>query len=471
MRRVNAFSVVFFLFFIFCYAAGAESTSTNADNWRIGVFEFLFRNPPDGLGYLKNSIPLYILNAARQYSPVHELSKEELRLRFLKDKEKKIISIRKELSSLRVKKDSLFLDGDFEDKDLESINSSITKKKKELMEIENSMPETSGKSALPVLFVPEKGLNSIPDLKLDTVPLLKGLDFALYGEIEVIDKWIYVSVYTYNYITSRRNLVYGKLVDPSGINSELPVMADSIKRSVSGKNPPVLIVKGDPPGAYYNLGGGPDYLAGYPEYGIEAGRYTVSVHKEGYYPYTAEVDLHDGKTTEISYTLEKKKTGFIVVSSFPAGADLYLDSWWVGKTPVILEDPVLPSYAELVKEGYSGEKVMIGDSPGVRNYSFSLSPEKIDRDMIMEHRRNKFYDSFGAFIVSLVIPVVSYGISSDYGYAYNNSLVSGVSEAESDRLMSSSALWYNVYMGGVFLSTSLFVNMVVNLYSYISLYQ
>ncbi len=114
---------------------------------------------------------------------------------------------------------------------------------------------------------------------------------------------------------------------------------------------------------------------------------------------------------------------------------------------------------------------MIGDAPGVRNYSFFLSPEKIDKNRIMEHRRNKFYDSFGAFIVSLVIPVVSYGISSDYGYAYNNSLVSGVSEAESDRLMSSSALWYNVYMGGIFLSTSLFVNMVVNLYSYISLYQ
>ncbi len=351
MRKVSAFSVVFFLFFTFCYAAGAESPDKNTDSWRIGVFEFIFRNPPDGLGYLKNSIPLYILNAARQYSSVHELSKEEQRFRFLKNKEKKVVSIRKELSSLLIKKDRLFLDGNFDEKNLESINASITKKKKELMELENSMPETSDNSSLPVLFVPDKGLNAIPDLKPDTVPLLKGFDFAVYGEIEVIDKWIYVSVYTYNYITSRRNSLYGKLLAPSDINGELPAIADSVKRSVFGKNPPVLIVKGDPAGAYYNLDGGADYLAGYPEYGIGAGRYTLSVHKEGYYPYTTEAELNDGETTEIGYTLEKRKQDLLSCRPFlqarictliPGGLErrlLYLR---------ILSFPPMPSWSRRV---------------------------------------------------------------------------------------------------------------------------
>ena len=197
----------------------------------------------------------------------------------------------------------------------------------------------------------------------------------------------------------------------------------------------------------------------------------MTVHKRGYMDEKREIVLKSGERTEVTYTLTKEKTGFAVINSFPSGADLYIDSVWMGRTPFLLKDPVYPSYIQVVKEDYSERSYMLDNEEADKNINLILSPAKLDKDRIQERRRKTFYNSLGAFIVSIAIPAISYGLSSDYGYAYNSCIISaGVSSTESDRLMNASNLWYNIYLGGIFISASLFIDMAIKLENYISFY-
>ena len=60
-------------------------------------------------------------------------------------------------------------------------------------------------------------------------------------------------------------------------------------------------------------------------------------------------------------------------------------------------------------------------------------------------------------------------MSSDYGYAYNREIdpSTPTNFTEADRLMQLSTSWYNVYLGGIFLNLTLFVNTIFDLLEYI----
>jgi len=71
------------------------------------------------------------------------------------------------------------------------------------------------------------------------------------------------------------------------------------------------------------------------DYPITSGSHTISVEKEGYESYTEYVNVNSGETYNIYATLTKSY-GYLNVYSNPTDADVYVDGYYEGKTPLHL---------------------------------------------------------------------------------------------------------------------------------------
>ncbi len=463
MGSKGFFGVTLLLLILSVSTADAlEKNEGKTDLWRVCLLGLDGKKLSSEYTYLVDSIPFSLQNTLEDIKE-HNLSDTE-KIRWLeKERDKVTAKTEKELSALYKKRDLLFFSGNGGDK--ERIASEITAKKEELNRIKGQL------AYLPPDFLDINVTFEDRSIPFDEIRNLKGCDQTVYGTLETIDRWLFLSIRVYNHVTGKDNEVFADLMDPEDISKAVETVSLKIAGVVSGKNPPVLVVSGTPADAFFNLNGGENYLSGYPVRDFTSGNYSLTVHKQGYKDEKKIINLEEGKRTEVEYSLERKNSGFAVINTVPSGADLYLDSVWMGRSPLILEDPVFPSYLKVEKEGYLGEGCMLEDKSGNRNFSIDLTSIDVNKDLIRENRRKTFYNSLGLFIVSLAVPVVSYGISSDYGYAYNSSIDSySTSGTESDRLMSISNTWYSIYLGGIFVSTSLFIDMAIKLGSYISFY-
>lgn len=449
----------------------ALNLSADDIRWKVGVAGFSGENLSLEYRYLTDSIPMELFESIKNIK-AHFLSEREKELLGSKKKDEKILALKKDLSKLLRTRDMFFFGIEGPSDGINDVKEKIKNKRKELDMAEAEGVSLFEQDSIPVELVDDgtkTGIIKGKEVSVDVVGSLKGYDQLVFGELEKIDRWLYFSVYSYNYLTGEKIDIFSTLIEPKEINSAVGKAVTETVKIVSGSNPPVLLVTGKPEDAFFSVDNGPNNIAGYPVPIFSPGNHKIRIHRKGYLSEERTVDIFEGKSTEVNYKLSRVRTGFAVVSSVPSGADVYLDSEWVGKTPVILEDPVLPSYLSIMKEGFTGKNSIIDNRE--RNYIFIMDPEKVNLNDIQEKRRRHFYNSLGAFVISIAVPVISYGISSEYGYAYNTSiLTSGISSSETDRLMSVSNSWYNLYLGGVFISASLFINMAVNLNSYISLY-
>ncbi|HWQ68219.1 MAG TPA: PEGA domain-containing protein [Methanospirillum sp.] len=98
-----------------------------------------------------------------------------------------------------------------------------------------------------------------------------------------------------------------------------------------------VLVKSDPAGAIVTLDNTANmYQTPYQYYGLKTGRHTLTIKKMGYQIYTNnDVVVSPGMVTNIYAVLIKDPNyGTIRVSSYPAGADVYVDGTLRGKTIV-----------------------------------------------------------------------------------------------------------------------------------------
>ncbi len=460
---------IFLMLFILSFSAHAQNASVE-NLWRVGVTDFRMIETDSIYGYLKTSIPLALLRGIKEI-PSHVLSSEEMEGWKRRERDRILFKKGKELSELFKRKDSLLFDDASINTEQLKLEKQIEEKKLEITNIQSDDSSISVPTVLDIDFCEENKTESLRKLtgnSIEGIYSLKEFDQIIYGELVMVDQWIYLYIQMYNYLTKKEDTLYRALVDPESISRILPDIISSLRKQIYGREPPVLLVKGQPADSFYNLNKGPDFLTDSPVSTLDPGTYHLTVHRDGYYPEEHDIVLKDGEKLTVSYSLKKKKTGFMSISTFPDGADVYSGSMWIGKSPVILKDPVLPDYLSLKKEGYNEIHLIMDEHARSRNFRFFLTPDSINRERMVETQRKKFYNSFAFFIISLSVPVISYGFSSDYGYAYNQ--IPDPYSEEAYRLMTNSTLWYNIYLGGTFISTSLFINMAIDLWNYIKLY-
>jgi len=465
-------SLFILLLFLTAFQTVSGQESEKKLSWIVGVFSFDTKGAGNSLILLKNTIPRALLNALNDI-PHHLLNSDE-QLGWIRRDYKKAITLKeKELSALYEKKSKLLFSDSNTNVNQVQYLEKIEEKKNEISSLKENTSLFSHTSTLPVVLYKGNKNGLLADFtgsSEDNIIYKKEIDQAIYGKLEMIDQWLYLSVYIYNYLTHRKETLYKNIINPEEVHKVIPEIISAVRLKVTGRKPAILTVKGSPSDAFYSLDGGQVHLTGVPVSTFLPGSYKLKIYRNGYSPKQYSVVLKSGEEKEVLFNLEKLKTGFISLSTFPNNADIYTGSLWLGKSPVIVKNPVFPEYITIKKDGYIPYTTILDKTLPDRNVKIFLSSDKINPDRMMDNRRRKFYNSFAAFVVSLLVPVISYGLSSDYGYAYNNIITTDPFGEEAQRLMNSSTLWYNLYLGGTFISSALFINMAVDLQDYIKLY-
>ncbi|MCK5152728.1 MAG: hypothetical protein KAQ93_00090 [Spirochaetales bacterium] len=411
------------------------------------------KNIDSSFSHLVNSLPM-LLYSNLQYSPSHQYSKEEL----VKIKEKKIekleIDYLNDLSELKEKYDNYFFSNNFKRDEYNLIKEDIEKKELLIDNLDISGIEDIDTS-VPVNFLISNEANEKPGLETS--------DMVFKGSLEKLDEWILIQFHVENNILNTEDLIYKSVTSTNNLVDLIPEISSSLKTIILGRawsslvfdlypNDSNIVVKN-------NLG---MTVSSEFEY-LYPGIYNIDISKPGYISKTISIELKELQTLVIDTKLEMKKQSIISLQSFPSGADLYSGATWIGKTPVLIKNLLNPTFLTIKLEGYNDRKYIFNET-SEHDIKVYLQSSFIDYDRITSRKRNIFYKSFSYFLVSIPLSMISFGISSDYAYAYDREISYS---SETDRLKLLSNTWYNVYLGAVFINITLFINTIFDLVDYI----
>jgi len=172
-----------------------------------------------------------------------------------------------------------------------------------------------------------------------------------------------------------------------------------------------------PPGASVEVDGQPPGTgrSGFDD--LEPGSHDVRVSAPGHREELRSVELAAGTETSLSVTLEALDLGAIAVASDPPGADAWLDAVWQGRTPLDIPRP--GERARLVVSLPDGPEAALTVGPfSPAELSISLSEAALRSSADQAAARDRFYGSFGWFVLSLPVPFYSYSWAVDWAIEY-----------------------------------------------------
>jgi hypothetical protein len=96
-------------------------------------------------------------------------------------------------------------------------------------------------------------------------------------------------------------------------------------------------------------------------------------------------------------------------------------------------------------------------------------PDLVDQAALVDERRAGFYQAFGAFVLSLPVPIVFNGLYQGVLSIFPADASDNpqLSRDENARLARRGTVYFYVSRGGMFISAGLFVNLAVQLGRYI----
>jgi hypothetical protein len=215
-----------------------------------------------------------------------------------------------------------------------------------------------------------------------------------------------------------------------------------------------VLVDGRPPGTGRNRF---DDLA--------PGAHELRVSAPGYREEVRTIELAAGTGTSLAIALERLDLGTIAVASDPPGADAWLDAVWQGRTPLDIPRP--GERARLVVSLPDGPEAALTvgpSSPG--QLTISLSGTALHSDAEQKAARDRFYGSFGWFVLSLPVPLYTYSWAVDWA-AETARLEAKGNAAGAQRAAKIGLGFYYVYLGGLGVSVALAVWTVYNIVRYV----
>ncbi len=436
--------------------------SEGSDTYNVTFEPLELKNIDESYSHLSFSYPGLLLSKLKN-AQIHRFSEEERRVlkqQSLKELRNKYLLT---LSGLIARHDRLIFSSDYSVSEYMLLGEDVKKQRELIAEMdESAVSETDFN--IPIYFNSISIPGSETGQSEDNHPL--PADLIIRGSIEKLDDWVYTQFWVKNIILNTLEPVYESAGSIDNLKDQIPEICSRLKTIILGrpwsaiqfnltpedsivriKNSKALTVS-EKPGFYF------------------PGSYSIEISKPGYISKEISTEIIANETKIIDVKLEKMKKTIISLQTFPSGADLYSGSIWLGKTPLLLENPPTPSLFTLKLEGYNDSKYIF-KSKDDRDIRIFLHTDLISKEKIIQRNRNQFYKSFTYFLVSLPISIVSYGLSSDYGYAYNREVLNTFTSSEADRLMQISTTWYNVYLSSVFINITLFVNTFFDLLDYI----
>jgi hypothetical protein len=318
-------------------------------------------------------------------------------------------------------------------------------------------------ASIPIAFEPTELLPA-PVFAPVEAARKSGVDILVSGRLEPLDGYLYWRVAAYSVLLGREIFSAERVSTAESISDALDDVVAGLAEALLGRPWAALSVRPMPANASVRVDGQVAGVGSVELRYLEPGAHHVEVSFEGHATYGETIFLEPSRQRRLDVALEPLPTRPVTLTSDPLGALVYRDSLYIGTTPLDLAMPAagLLTY-RLEHEGYY-ETYTTVDSSGPTLIGASLKRRLADPTEWQEIKRKRFYRSLGALALSVPIGIVSYAIALDAATARNNTLPGS---EDYDTLTQRATLAYAVYLGGLFTSIVLGVNMAFDLGEYV----
>lgn len=293
------------------------------------------------------------------------------------------------------------------------------------------------------------------------------LDYLIFGLAEEQAGYTIVDIYGYHRFLESVELLTRTTRLSEEVGEDAPAVADEMASLLLGREWATLLVVSERPDAAIRVNG---ELVGFGRAEVryaKPGEYSVSARVAGFERVTEQIALSSGERTVVTLEFLRSEGQRTTLRSSPTGADVYVDSLWVGRTPLVYPFPSGSSVVHIRSAGYLESRFMVdAESPPV--ISRALLTEQIDWTVELREQRDEFYRALGYFVLSVPVTVLLWG-------GYQNVLgtraspdLSLLPPQEDARLVQLGNTFYWSALGGFAVNTGLFINMIINLLDYVA---
>ena len=465
---------VYFLLLLGCFShiLYAQTPFDSRTTWRVGVSEFSGINISKENRYLLSSLPLLFLERIVGCQE-HVLNNSEIVAYRAKLIELAVKAKEKELSQKLADRDRLFFRLKVTEQDFEAIDNSILGLRSTIEELTALDPLSIDVAENKRIFpVEDKNRRILPVVSLSPVKSLEihDLDALLFGLIEEVESYLFFEV-TLLFASGKEEFRFEGASSRENIDAVVQNIINQVTQPVLGREWAAVAVQASPPEAGIWIDGRFVAMGSATLNFEKTGDHTVEIRAAGYLPKVLDFTLAPREKKVVEITLESANESRVEIVSIPPAAGVYASSEWSGTTPVAYPPSADPIQAILRLQGYNTYYVPNLPQQGETNV-IRLLPSTIDRELVVVNSRDIFYGTFGAFIVSLAIPIALFDITNTYTFAFLSELDRPAADIDLDelgRLYTNRQVALNAYIGGFFISGSLLIATLVKMVEYINL--
>jgi hypothetical protein len=288
------------------------------------------------------------------------------------------------------------------------------------------------------------------------------------GTIEEVEGFFYIEVFAYSkvyddYLYKREDALSGDT-----LNRKLMEIGDELITILLGRDWSNIVIDTAPPstdifldGIYLGTGTAIRKL-------LDVGQHKLLLEAEGFKSYSRNIALVPFTDNRFSLKLEKETVSNIAITTYPQGADVYLASRWVGRTPLFLSKPPENTSVTLKKENFRDINIY-NLGLGTSDLRETFPSNRIDLGSYIDKKRDAVYGAMGFFAISIPFPVILYNLSNEYAsILLDENKLSSLGTEEIERLYVLQNVCYKSYVGTLFITASLFINSIVHIVQYLT---
>ncbi len=313
-------------------------------------------------------------------------------------------------------------------------------------------------------------------LSLDSTPqalaVSEDLDLLVWGTIEEIEGYLAVDLFIYHRFLDRTMPAGSTIARPEDLSADTPLVAGEIARAVLGRDYATLVVETQGADATTETAADAAIRVSGTLHGfaraearfLRPGAHEIRVEL-GDRASVRVVELAPGERRVERVEPPSVVSRAVRLQSSPAGADVYADSVWVGRTPLLHEFPASPTIVRMGREGYLESRFVVdAESPDV--ISRALLPDTIDWTEELRASRDGFYQSLTWFVLSVPVTVLLHGGFESVRAAFFAPESTELSPEELERLARRGNILYWSSIGARLVNAGLFVNLLVSVFDY-----
>ncbi len=460
--------------------ASAPSGSTKPDftlpkdtaaKWQIGIAVFSSDGLSPDNSYLAYSLPLLVRDEVNGFG-VHTYQEDEKELVRKALIAREIAVSEKSITNVRKERDDLFFNevpvGAAARVSVQARLAAAGARRDFLRTLSPERVEVAAEK--PIAMKEGTGAGKLletPAVPVEVYCAQQGLDLLIGGKVQEVQGYLILDVWAYDPLKRAQVFTLRNTAAREEISGTLQGIGRQIARTILGRPWSLVAFSPDPPDAMLYVDGVLVASGASPELFLLPGTHKIKMSAIGYAEVSRSISLPPGEETRIDDALQKVVEGKVAISSDPPGADLYVDSLWKGRTPLLVDRPPLRSRGVLALSGFY-DMVFPLEPVSPMVLSFELQKDDGKREVNQKKARDDFYFSLAVFVLSLPVPLFSYALSIDFSLKSLDLSGQGMPAAAS-QAQATGNIFLGTYYAGIAVSLGLFTWMVTRIIHYVNL--